>query len=312
MPNRITASIPAAWSSDASASSSPIEKRSIPGIDSTGSRTPSPETTKRGWTRCRGESSVSRTRSRRAFVRRTRRIRVAGKLTARILGLEPLRGGHRRAEEGRGLVLGVLVADEGEVDHARVERGVHALDLPPAIDRAQAPDLAVGVDRSDHRAVDRPVVIARATALGGGGEHDELVGERRGVAEGEPDPVQLAELVGGDPLELVGIEVLVAGERVEDPLECKLRDGVLALVCVSAVKEREAPTQHRRALDVELLDLPPQGVIQRSQVDRPRLALERSLRPQLPEEAAVATSFRPGAEAEQAAVRGAIERRHRG
>ena len=33
MPNRITASIPAAWSSDASATSSPIEKRSIPGIE---------------------------------------------------------------------------------------------------------------------------------------------------------------------------------------------------------------------------------------------------------------------------------------
>ena len=50
---------PAAAISVASATSSEIEKRSIPGIDSTSSRTPSPATTKAGWIRCAGDSSVS-------------------------------------------------------------------------------------------------------------------------------------------------------------------------------------------------------------------------------------------------------------
>src|SRR5690606_36946157 len=87
--------------------------RSTPGIDSTGSRTPSPGTTNSGWIRCCAESSVSRTRSRSACVRRSRLMRVAGKLTALILGtgagrLDALDLGHRR-----------LVA--GERDEDRVE-----------------------------------------------------------------------------------------------------------------------------------------------------------------------------------------------
>ncbi len=52
MPNRITAPMPAAWSSVASATSSEIERRSTPGIDGTSSRTPSPATTNSGCTRC--------------------------------------------------------------------------------------------------------------------------------------------------------------------------------------------------------------------------------------------------------------------
>jgi hypothetical protein len=87
MPNRITAPIPAAWSSVASPTSSEIEQRSIPGIEGTFSRTPSPATTNSGCTRCRGDSSVSRTSSRSGLVRRSLRIRVAGKLTSVILGL---------------------------------------------------------------------------------------------------------------------------------------------------------------------------------------------------------------------------------
>ena len=72
----------------ASATSSEIEKRSMPGIDSTSSRTPSPATTKAGWIRCAGDSAVSRTRPRRASVRRRRRMRVAGKASRSILGSE--------------------------------------------------------------------------------------------------------------------------------------------------------------------------------------------------------------------------------
>src|SRR4051812_8170784 len=105
IPNRITASIPTAASSEASATSSLIEKRSIPGIDSTGSRTFSLETTNSGWTRWRGDNSVSRTRSRSAFVRRSRRIRVAGKLTARILGRSRKRPPERETSARRRLVI---------------------------------------------------------------------------------------------------------------------------------------------------------------------------------------------------------------
>ena len=96
IPKRSTAPIPEAWISVASATSSEIEKRSIPGIDSTGSRTSEPETTKSGWTRCAGESSVSRTRSRSVSVRRMRRSRVAGKLTLPILG--PFAASSRRRD----------------------------------------------------------------------------------------------------------------------------------------------------------------------------------------------------------------------
>jgi len=56
------------------------EVPSMPGIEGTSSRTPSPATTNNGCTRCRADRSVSRTSSRRAFVRRRRRMRVAGKL----------------------------------------------------------------------------------------------------------------------------------------------------------------------------------------------------------------------------------------
>ena len=86
IPNRITPGTPAAWISPASSTNSLIEKRSIPGIDSTGSRVPSFATTNSGWIRWRSESSVCRTRSRSALVARMRRMRVAGKLTRGILG----------------------------------------------------------------------------------------------------------------------------------------------------------------------------------------------------------------------------------
>src|SRR4051794_15321355 len=61
-------------------------------MDGTSSRTPSPATTNRGWTSCRGERSVSRTSSRRELVRRSLRMRVAGKLTRGILGGGSVRG----------------------------------------------------------------------------------------------------------------------------------------------------------------------------------------------------------------------------
>ena len=53
-PKSRTEPMPAVAISVASATSSEIEKRSMPGIESTSSRTFSPATTKRGWIRWRG------------------------------------------------------------------------------------------------------------------------------------------------------------------------------------------------------------------------------------------------------------------
>src|SRR5918994_199317 len=78
MPKSISAPIPAAAISPASSTRLEIEKRSMPGIDGTSSRIPSPATTKAGWIRWVGESSVSRTRARRVSVRRRRRRRGVG------------------------------------------------------------------------------------------------------------------------------------------------------------------------------------------------------------------------------------------
>src|SRR5665811_2118038 len=86
MPKSRIAPIPALAISVASATSSEIEKRSIPGIDSISSRTPSPATTKAGWIRWAAESSVSRTSPRKLSLRRSLRIRVLGNDIAAILG----------------------------------------------------------------------------------------------------------------------------------------------------------------------------------------------------------------------------------
>src|SRR5688500_16665415 len=98
----------------------------MPGMDATGSRTASSATTKSGCTRWRTDSSVSRTRSRSAEVARRRRMRVAGKLTPGILGrrlrlLDARLQRHGRCQERRCDLLVVLVADEDEVDHARID-----------------------------------------------------------------------------------------------------------------------------------------------------------------------------------------------
>src|SRR6476646_4985212 len=105
MPKSSTVAIPAVAISVASPTSSEIEKRSTPGIEGTSSRTFSPATTKRGWIRSAGERLVSRTRPRKDSVRRSRRIRVAGKGTG-----GEFRGRNREAlvpfstVEARGLV----------------------------------------------------------------------------------------------------------------------------------------------------------------------------------------------------------------
>src|SRR5215217_7562879 len=78
MPKSNTAPMPAVAISVASATSSEMEKRSMPGIEGICSRTFSPATTKRGWIRCEGDRFVSRTRPRKDSVRRRRRMRVAG------------------------------------------------------------------------------------------------------------------------------------------------------------------------------------------------------------------------------------------
>ena len=69
--------MPSSSSSAASAASASTESWAIPGMDSIGSRTPSPGRTKSGYTKSRGSSVVSRTRSRSVDVRRQRRGRRA-------------------------------------------------------------------------------------------------------------------------------------------------------------------------------------------------------------------------------------------
>src|SRR5512144_3209980 len=82
-----------------------MERRSIPGIEEIGSRTPSPAVMKSGWTRWSAVRSVSRTRSRSGSVRRRRRSRVAGKLMDLILGptlSKPSQGQSRQQEIAQG------------------------------------------------------------------------------------------------------------------------------------------------------------------------------------------------------------------
>src|SRR6266536_5340989 len=141
--------MPLARSSVASPTSSEIEKRSTPGIDGTSSRTPSPATTKSGWIRWRGESSVSSTRSRSGWVRRSRRIRVAGKLTSRILrtGIQLAReapqrhagdqavgrADDRELQQGEAEAAGARIEGPGE----RVERGVEREDPAHHLDHVE-------------------------------------------------------------------------------------------------------------------------------------------------------------------------------
>ena len=88
MPKRSSAPTPRVAISVASATSSEIEKRSMPGIDSTSSRTPSPATTKAGWISCAGESEVSRTRPRRAS-RPPQAAQACGRKGHRVDSREP-------------------------------------------------------------------------------------------------------------------------------------------------------------------------------------------------------------------------------
>jgi len=75
MPNSITPGTPSASSRPAAATAPEIVRRETPGIDSTGAGA---EATNSGAIRRPGVSSVSRTSSRSAAVRRSRRRRVAG------------------------------------------------------------------------------------------------------------------------------------------------------------------------------------------------------------------------------------------
>src|ERR1044072_5992403 len=128
MPKRRTAPIPAPAISVASATSSEIEKRSMPGIEAISSRTPPPPTTKAGWIRWAGDRSVSRTRPRRVSLRRSLRIRVLGNGIAAILGQYRSRGGGtgdrqalRRARSAAGNRL--LHRARGDRRDHRAERG---------------------------------------------------------------------------------------------------------------------------------------------------------------------------------------------
>ena len=92
MPNSSTAGTPSSCASAASSTAWEIDSRSMPGIASIGVRLSVPSSTNIGWTRCDGVSSVSRTMSRSRPVRRSRRMRVAGKAIAfslRRIGAAP-------------------------------------------------------------------------------------------------------------------------------------------------------------------------------------------------------------------------------
>ena len=82
MPKSSTESTPAARTAPASSTSSLIDSRCTPGIESMSSRTSVPALTNNGWIRCAAVSSVSRVSPRSTPVRRSRRIRVAGKAMA--------------------------------------------------------------------------------------------------------------------------------------------------------------------------------------------------------------------------------------
>ena len=112
----------------------------------------------------------------------------------------------RRQQRCRGVRI-VLVAHEREVEDAGVDRGVHSLHLPARVDRAQALHAPVQAERADHGAADATVV-----RLGGGGEDQQLVGDRGRVAEREPHAIDVAEVVPADVLELLGFEAAVVLE----------------------------------------------------------------------------------------------------
>src|SRR6266516_1004745 len=185
MPNSNAAPTPLASSSVASPTSSEIENRSTPGIEGTSSRTPSPATTNSGWIRCRGESSVSATRSRSGFVRRSRRIRVAGKLTANdstggfSLGRESTQrqsrddavggGESRELQEGDPEAAGARVERAGEGVERRVEREDPAHDFDhveePGADRARGDQRDERDRQRDHEGEQRarPDLARRGT-----------------------------------------------------------------------------------------------------------------------------------------------------
>src|SRR6188472_4598731 len=108
MPKSRTVATPAVAISVASATSSEIEKRSIPGIESISSRTSSPATTKRGWIKSAGLRFVSRTRPRKASVRRKRRMRVAGNGTG-----GEFKGGARAPLSGRAAYAALECPERG-------------------------------------------------------------------------------------------------------------------------------------------------------------------------------------------------------
>ena len=83
IPKRSTARTPAAVSSWASRTISSTDRWAMPGSPATGRTTPSPGQAKSGITTSSSEREVSRTSARSVSVRRSRRRRVAGKLTPR-------------------------------------------------------------------------------------------------------------------------------------------------------------------------------------------------------------------------------------
>ena len=130
MPNSSTAGTPSAWAAPASSTAWEIDSRSTPGMASIGVRLSSPSSTNIGCTRCAGVSSVSRTMSRSSPVRRSRRIRVAGKAidqesrtcspvrrapyARRVRHLRRLRAGPRPARASWREISGVLLRARGE------------------------------------------------------------------------------------------------------------------------------------------------------------------------------------------------------
>src|SRR4051812_8852844 len=155
MPDNSPGGWPAPRAAPASATTSASDRRSTPGMAAIGARPSRPSSTNRGRTKSDGSSRVSRTRSRRTGVRRSRRRRVWGNGTAamvpaprgrsaalrsrsdHVVGGGPLAGARKDPlglGVGRGgVVLGLVLARGARRVVRRLglaRRGLHGVALP--------------------------------------------------------------------------------------------------------------------------------------------------------------------------------------
>src|ERR1700730_13058074 len=177
IPKSSTPGTPSAASSPAAATASVIVSRETPGIDSIGAASVA---TNIGAIRRAALNSVSRTRSRSALVRRSRRSRVSGKdiLTdgsgaacqPRTTGPSPAQGGAREQPEARD--------QRGEVGERDPQARAALVDR--RVDRLQR--RLEGEDRGDD--ADHVIESGGDRALGHEGEEDEREGDEQGQQRG--------------------------------------------------------------------------------------------------------------------------------